>query len=268
MKKVLTIAGSDSGAGAGIQADLKAIAAMGVYGTSAITSITAQNTIGVRQVFNLPISIIEAQVDAVLEDIGADAIKTGMLATGEIISLVARKIKEYHIEKLVVDPVMVATSGDALLEREAVGAIISELIPLAMVVTPNMKEAEILTGLTLESEADMEAAAQKIFAMGPHNVVIKGGHRKEDALDIIYNGREFLYLRGKRVATKNNHGTGCTYSAVMAALLAQGFLPFEAAARAKEYVTAGLENSLDIGKGRGPVDHFYFLDKWPCKMAD
>jgi len=260
MKKVLTIAGSDSGAGAGIQADLKAIAAMGAYGTTAITSITAQNTLGVKGVYNLPLEMIEAQIDAVMEDISADAVKTGMLATREIILLVSKKVKEYKMDKLVVDPVMVATSGDILLENDAVDTLIHELMPLAEVVTPNIKEAEVLSGLTIDTIHDMEAAAKQIAKMGPKYVIVKGGHRREDAMDILYDGKETFYFPGERVNTNNTHGTGCTYSAALAACIAQEITMIDAVGRVKQYITKGLANSLAIGKGSGPVNHFWMLN--------
>ena len=264
MRKVMTIAGSDSGAGAGIQADLKAIAAMGAYGTTAITSITAQNTLGVKRVYNLPLEIIEAQIDTVMEDISAHAVKTGMLATREIILLVSKKIKEYKMDKLVVDPVMVATSGDILLENDAVETLIHELMPLAEIVTPNIKEAEVLSGLTIHTIHDMEAAAKQIAKMGPNYVIVKGGHRREDAMDILYDGKEIFYFPGERVNTNNTHGTGCTYSAALAACIAQEMTMTDAVTRVKQYITGGLANSLAIGKGNGPVDHFWMLNA-PCK---
>ena len=261
MKKVMTIAGSDSGAGAGIQADLKAIAAMGAYGTTSITSVTVQNTLGVKGAYNLPLEIIEAQIDAIMEDISAHAMKTGMLATKEIILLVSKKVKEYRVNKLVVDPVMVATSGDILLESDAVETLIHELLPLAEIVTPNIKEAEVLSGLTIDTIHDMEVAAKKIAKMGPSYVIIKGGHRREDAMDILYNGKEVLYFPGERVDTNNTHGTGCTYSAALAACIAQEMAMVDAVGRVKKYITGGLVNSLSIGKGSGPVDHFWTFAK-------
>ena len=262
MKKVMTIAGSDSGAGAGIQADLKAIAAMGAYGTTALTSVTIQNTLGVKGVYNLPLEIIEGQIDAIMEDISSHAVKTGMLATKEIISLVSKKVKEYKINKLVVDPVMVAASGDVLLESDAVQTLIYELLPLAEVVTPNIEEAEVLTGLTISNIYDMEAAAKKIAKMGPNYVIVKGGHRSEDATDILYNGEEIFHFPGDKIDTNNIHGTGCTYAAALAACIAQEMTVIDAVGKAKQYITGGLVNSLSIGKGSGPVNHFWmFGDK-------
>ena len=260
MKKVMTIAGSDSGAGAGLQADLKAIAAMGAYGTTAITSVTVQNTLGVREVCNLPLEIVEAQIDAIMEDISAHTIKTGMLATKEIVLLVSKKVKEYKIHKLVVDPVMVATSGDILLENDAIETLIHELMPLAEVVTPNVKEAEVLSGLIIHTIHDMEKAAKKIAEMGPKYVIVTGGHREEDATDILYDGEEIFYFPGERVNTNNTHGTGCTYSAALAACIAQEMAMIDAVGKVKQYITGGLVNSLDVGEGSGPVDHFWMLE--------
>ena len=260
MKKVMTIAGSDSGAGAGIQADLKAIAAMGAYGTTAITSVTVQNTLGVWGVCNLPLEIVEAQIDAIMEDISTHAAKTGMLATKEIILLVSKKVKEYKIHKLVVDPVMVATSGDILLENDAVETLIHELIPLAEVVTPNVKEAEVLSGVTIHTIQDMEAAAKKIAEMGPKYVIVTGGHIEGDATDILYDGKEIFYFSGKRIHTNNTHGTGCTYSAALAACIAQEITVIDAVGKVKQYITGALVNSLSIGKGSGPVDHFWMTE--------
>ena len=259
MKKVMTIAGSDSGAGAGIQADLKAIAAMGAYGTTAITSVTVQNTLGVKGVCNLPLEVIADQIDAIMEDISAHAVKTGMLATREIILLVSKKIKEHKIDKLVVDPVMVATSGDILLKNDAVETLIHELMPLAEVVTPNINEAEVLSGIAIQTIYDMEIAAKKIAEMGPKYVIVTGGHRKEDVTDILYNGKETFYLPGMRINTNNTHGTGCTYSAALAACIAQEITMIEAVGRVKQYITGALANSLNIGKGSGPVDHFWIF---------
>jgi hydroxymethylpyrimidine/phosphomethylpyrimidine kinase len=260
MRKVMTIAGSDSGGGAGIQADLKAIAAMGAYGTTAITSVTVQNTLGVKDVCNLPLEIVEAQIDAIMEDISAHAAKTGMLATKEIILLVSRKIKEYKIDKLVVDPVMVATSGDILLESNAIETLIQELLPLAEVVTPNIQEAEVLSGITIHTIQDMERAAEKIGEMGSKYVIVKGGHRAEDATDILYDGKEIFYFPAERINTNNTHGTGCTYSAALAACIAQGMSMTDAVGRVKQYITGGIINSLSIGKGSGPVDHFWMFE--------
>ncbi|MGH7810728.1 MAG: bifunctional hydroxymethylpyrimidine kinase/phosphomethylpyrimidine kinase, partial [Candidatus Binatia bacterium] len=203
IRKVLTIAGSDSGAGAGIQADLKTFAALGVYGTTAITAITAQNTVGVRQVLALSPKLVGAQIDAVIDDIGAHALKTGMLANAAIIEIVAQKIRQYRLKNLVVDPVMVATSGDLLIKRNAVAALRRRLIPLAAVVTPNLPEAEELSGMKLRAAEEIREAARRIFAMGAKAVVIKGGHLKGPAVDLFYDGKKFSALNAPRIRTKN-----------------------------------------------------------------
>jgi hydroxymethylpyrimidine/phosphomethylpyrimidine kinase len=256
-RKALTIAGSDSGAGAGIQADLKTFAALGVYGTSAITAITAQNTVGVTQVFALNAELIAAQIDAVVDDIGVHALKTGMLANAEIIEIVAKKVQEHRLKKLVVDPVMVATSGDLLIEKNAVAALRSRLMPLAAVVTPNIPEAEELTGITLRSSEDIEEAARKIVALGATTVVIKGGHRKGPAQDLFYDGKRFRALSAPRIRTKNTHGSGCTFSAAIAAYLAKGESVERAVALAKKYITGAIRAGFAVGAGHSPVHHFH-----------
>jgi len=262
IRKALTIAGSDSGAGAGIQADLKTFAALGVYGTSAITAITAQNTVGVTQVLALNPKLVAAQIDAVIDDIGAHALKTGMLASASIIEIVARKIREHRLNKLVVDPVMVATSGDLLIKRNAVAALRSRLIPLAAVVTPNIPEAEQLTGMELRTFADITESARRIVRMGAKSVVIKGGHRKGPAVDLFYDGKTFSALVAPRIRTKNTHGTGCTFSAAIAAYLAKGESVERAVALAKQYITAAIRKSFTIGAGHSPVHHFHRFWKY------
>ncbi|HEX9444796.1 MAG TPA: bifunctional hydroxymethylpyrimidine kinase/phosphomethylpyrimidine kinase [Candidatus Binatia bacterium] len=255
--KALTIAGSDSGAGAGIQADLKTFAAHGVYGTSVVTAITAQNTRGVTAIFELPPEIVAAELDAVLEDIGAGAVKTGMLANAAIIEVVAEKIRRYRLKNLVVDPVMVAKSGDLLLQTEAIEALKSRLIPLAAVVTPNLPEAEELTGIHGTRLKNMEEAARRIVGMGARSVVIKGGHRRGPAADLFYDGKKFRSFTAARIRTRNTHGTGCTFSAAIAANLARGEKLEEAVARAKGYMTRAIQKSFSIGAGHSPVHHFY-----------
>jgi hydroxymethylpyrimidine/phosphomethylpyrimidine kinase len=255
--KALTIAGSDSGAGAGIQADLKTFAALGVYGTSAITAITAQNTRGVTQIFELSPALVAAQIDAVIEDIGADAAKTGMLANAAIIEAVAEKIREYDLKNLVVDPVMVAKSGDLLLRADAIDALKSRLIPLAAVVTPNLPEAEQLTGIHGTRLNDLKEAARRIVGLGAKSVVIKGGHRKGPAVDLFYDGKKFRSFSAARVPTKNTHGTGCTFSAAIAANLAKGEKLEGAVAHAKAYMTRAIRSGFAVGAGHSPVNHFY-----------
>ncbi len=257
IRKVLTIAGSDSGAGAGIQADLKTFAALGVYGTSAITAITAQNTLGVTRVLALSPKLVAAQIDAVIDDIGAHALKTGMLANAAIIEIVAQMIRERRLKTVVVDPVMVATSGDLLIKKNAVASLRDKLLPLAAVITPNLPEAEELTGMKLRSAADIGAAAQRIVEMGARTVVIKGGHLKGPAVDLFYDGKKFSSLSAPRIRTQNTHGTGCTFSAAIAAFLARGERVETAVALAKKFITSAIRSSFAIGAGHSPVHHFY-----------
>ncbi|MFZ5943543.1 MAG: bifunctional hydroxymethylpyrimidine kinase/phosphomethylpyrimidine kinase [Bacillota bacterium] len=263
MRKILTIAGSDSGGGAGIQADLKTITVLGGYGASVITSITAQNTQGVQGVYNLPGEFVDKQLDSVLSDINIHAAKTGMLANSEIIQRVAKKVKEYSLQKLVVDPVMVATSGDILLEKDAIDILKNELIPLAYILTPNLSEAQVLIGGSkITCLKEMEQAATEIFKLGPKNILIKGGHLGEDATDILFDGKDFIYFTTGKINTKNTHGTGCTLSAAIATFLGFGFSTEEAVRKAKDYLTKALEfgKDLSIGSGSGPVNHSYCLN--------
>jgi hydroxymethylpyrimidine/phosphomethylpyrimidine kinase len=255
--RALTIAGSDSGGGAGIQADLKTFAAFGVYGMSALTAVTAQNTVGVFGVEELPLSFIAAQIDAVMNDIGADAAKTGMLSSAPIVALVADKVREHRIVNLVVDPVMVAKSGDPLLAEDARAAVHDLLLPMSLVVTPNAPEAEALTGVRVDGVESMREAAARLHAQGVRWVVVKGGHLpiEGEAVDLVYDGDEFTELRSPRFPTKNTHGTGCTFSAAIAAGLARGLGPLDAIRRAKSYVSRAIEHSLAIGRGHGPTNH-------------
>ena len=255
----LTIAGSDSGGGAGIQADLKTFAALGVYGTSALTAITAQNTVGVTAVYEIPTDIIVAQITAVIGDIGTDAVKTGMLSNSAIVEVVAQALKRHRVERLVVDPVMVAKSGDSLLQPEAVDAVRTQLLPLAAVLTPNIPEAEVLTGMTISSQEDMRRAAQLIVGMGARGVVVKGGHLEGPATDLFYDGSQFREFTAPRIDTVNTHGTGCTFASAVAAGLAKGMNVLDAVAQAKEYVTEAIRRSFPIGRGHGPLNHFYQL---------
>jgi hydroxymethylpyrimidine/phosphomethylpyrimidine kinase len=257
--RALTIAGSDSGGGAGIQADLKTFAAFGVYGTSAITAVTAQNTREVTGWLAMPPELVAKQIDAVLSDIGADAVKTGMLANAAIIETVAAKMREHGVEDLVVDPVMVAKGGHQLLERDAVSALVRELLPLALVVTPNLPEAEVLTGRPIASWDDARGAAARIVEMGARAVVIKGGHFEEEAssTDLLYDGRQYRAFKAIRVRTPNTHGTGCTFSSAIAAGLAKGMQLGDAVALAKSYVTLAIQHAYPVGHGHGPVHHFY-----------
>ncbi|MEA1936411.1 MAG: bifunctional hydroxymethylpyrimidine kinase/phosphomethylpyrimidine kinase [Thermodesulfobacteriota bacterium] len=255
VKRVLTIAGSDSGGGAGIQADLKTITVLGGFGMSVITALTAQNTLGVHGVHEVPEDFIEKQFDAVATDIGIDAAKTGMLATTQILKIIAKKIKEYEIEKLVVDPVMVAKGGVPLIEEEAQNSLIKELIPLALVITPNIPEAEVLSKIKISSVDDMKKSAEIVYGLGAKNVVIKGGHLTGDAVDILYDGKDFHEFTSERIDTLDTHGTGCTYSAAIATGLASGKTVFEAVKMAKEYITTAVRFSLRIGEGHGPTNH-------------
>jgi hydroxymethylpyrimidine/phosphomethylpyrimidine kinase len=255
--KALTIAGSDSGGGAGIQADLKTFAALGVYGMSAITAITAQNTCGVSAVQGIDPDVVAAQIRAVVTDIGVGAAKTGMLFSAEIIRAVATTVRDLDLQLLVVDPVMVATSGARLLQREAEESVRQDILPLAMVVTPNLAETEVLVGRKVASLEEMQAAAEQIVAGGARAVVVKGGHAITKATDVFYDGNRMELLRSEVVATSNTHGTGCTFSAAICAYLARGAELLEAVRRAKTYITGALHHSLTIGQGSGPVGHFW-----------
>ena len=257
VKTAMTIAGSDSGGGAGIQADLKTFSALGVYGTSAITAITAQNTQGVTRVLELPPDLVAAQIDAIVSDIGADAVKTGMLANSAIIEVVADRVRQHGLTNLVVDPVMVAKSGDHLLREEAVAALRELLLPLALVVTPNIPEAEVLVGRKLEGPDDLRRAAEEIGALGARHVVLKGGHRDGPAVDLYYDGRSFHEFAVPRVDTSSTHGTGCTFASAIAAGLAKGSTVREAVAMAKAYITKALQSAYPVGHGHGPVHHFF-----------
>jgi hydroxymethylpyrimidine/phosphomethylpyrimidine kinase len=262
VKRVLTIAGSDSGGGAGIQADLKTITALGCFGMSVITALTAQNTLGVTGIHEVPADFVALQFDAVASDIGIDAAKTGMLASADILLVVAGKVRQYGIEKLVVDPVMVAKGGASLIREDAREALIRELIPLACVVTPNIPEAEVLSGLSIVAEQDMKAAAAVIHELGARHVVVKGGHLSGTATDIFFDGRRFYSFSTERIATKDTHGTGCTFSAAIAAGLADGMSVYEAVGAAKTYIQEAIRNAWRIGGGHGPTNHFapVFLD--------
>ncbi len=256
--RALTIAGSDSSGGAGIQADLKVFNSMGVYGMSAITALTAQNTMGVRRVDVMEKEMVQAQIDACLEDIGADSVKTGMLANSQLVKIVRERISYYQVKNLVIDPVMISKTGVYLLEEEARNSLKEELLPLSHIITPNIFEAEELTGLKVKTLAEMADAARALHELGASWVVIKGGHLKGDPLDLVYNGKEFFELTGKRVVTKNTHGTGCSYSAAITAGLAQGLAPMEAIKQAKKFIEWGIANSHEVGSGYGPTNHFYY----------
>lgn len=256
----LTIAGSDSGGGAGVQADLKTFMALGVYGMSAITAITAQNTVEVRAVQEMTPEMVAAQIDAVAADLGIDGVKTGMLSSAPIVRAVAERLRHWGLGPiLVVDPVMVAKSGDRLLREDAVRALIDELLPLAAVVTPNIPEAEVLVGHAIHSDDDVRAAAREIQALGPRSVVIKGGHRAGDATDLFVEGAREIRLEARRIDTRSTHGTGCTFSAAIAARVALGDDLEDAVQAAKAYLTAALEHASPMGGGHGPVAHDWAL---------
>ena len=254
---VMSIAGSDSGGGAGIQADLKTIAANGAYGTTAVTAITAQNTIGVNDIKEMPVDLVESQIDAVIKDIGVDAVKTGMLSSVEMVSCVSRKIKEYSIQKFVLDPVMVSTSGDSLLREDAVDSIKKFLMPLCMVITPNGPEAEKLTGIKVVDLDSARDASIELVRMGASAAVVKGGHLKGPATDVLYDGKEFRMFTTKRIDSQNTHGTGCTFASAIATGLAFNRSLRDSVSLAKAYVTGGIRNGLSLGSGNGPLNHFH-----------
>jgi len=264
MRSALTIAGSDSGAGAGIQADLKTFAAAGVYGTCAITAVTAQNTLGVAAWEPVATDLVIAQIEAIAGDIPPDAVKTGMLANAAIVEAVAAAIGGLDLPNLVVDPVMVAKGGDRLLEDDAVAAIKVHLLKLAEVVTPNIPEAEVLTGMSIRTLADMRDAARRIHGLGPRVVVVKGGHLDGKAsgdlvVDAVCTAQEAFEVRGPRVATRHTHGTGCTFAAAIAAQLAIGHPVEEAVRWAREYLEGAIRHAPKLGAGHGPLQHFWRL---------
>ena len=268
MKKVLTIAGSDSSGGAGIQADLKTMLANGVYGMSAITALTAQNTLGVRSVMEASPAFLADQIDAVFSDIRPDAVKIGMVSSGKLIEVIAEKLKEYHAKHVVVDPVMVATSGARLIEEEAIHVLKERLLPIAEVITPNIPEAEVLAEMKIQSEKDMEEAAKIIGQKYGCAVLCKGGHQINDANDLLYQNGVLTWFKGRRIDNPNTHGTGCTLSSAIASHLArQKALP-EAIEAAKAYLSGALESMLDLGLGSGPLDHGFDLKSRWIKKED
>ena len=255
--KALTIAGSDSGGGAGIQADLKTFSAFRVFGMSVITAVTAQNSVGVQGVFNLPPEFVGRQIDSVLSDFDADAVKIGMLSTAAIIGEVAERLRAHGREgKIVLDPVMIAKSGDPLLQPEARAALVKELLPLALLITPNLHEAEALAGMPVATESDMEEAARRILALGAKNVLVKGGHLRDAATDILWNGRDLTRFTTVRLDSTSTHGTGCTFASAIAACLARGYALRDAISEAKAYVTAAIREGFQVGRGVGALRHF------------
>lgn len=258
MRTALTIGGSDSGGGAGIQADLKTFAAHGVYGTSAITAVTAQNTLGVTAWQALPADLVIAQIEAIAGDIGADAVKTGMLANAAIVEAVAAAIDSLELPLVVVDPVMIAKGGERLLEEEAVAAMRAELLPRAHIVTPNVPEAEVLAGMAIGSLDDMREAGRRILALGPRVVLVKGGHLEgAESIDVACTATGTFEIHGARIASRSTHGTGCTLSSAIAANLARGLSDRESIERAREYLEGAIRHAPAIGRGHGPLNHFW-----------
>ena len=260
MKTALTIAGSDCSGGAGIQADLKTMTMNGGYAMSAITALTAQNTTGVRGIQESSPEFLQQQIDAVFEDIYPDAVKIGMVASTELIHVIAERLKYYHAKNIVVDPVMVATSGSALMKNDAVQTLVDELLPIAALVTPNIPEAQVLSGLTIATKADMIAAAKEIEDRYHCAVLLKGGHSVNDANDLLYANGELIWFEGKRIDNPNTHGTGCTLSSAIASNLAKGYTLSDAVRRAKNYISGALSAMLDLGSGSGPMNHAFDLN--------
>ena len=256
----LTIAGSDCSGGAGIQADLKTMTMNGVYAMSVITAMTAQNTTGVRAIQESSPEFLRQQLDAVFEDITPEAVKIGMVASRELIQVIADRLRYYGAKNVVVDPVMVATSGSSLMKTDAVQTLMEELLPLAAVVTPNIPEAEVLSGIAIENEADMAVAAEKIGGQHHCAVLLKGGHSINDANDLLYTNGNMVWFNGKRIDNPNTHGTGCTLSSAIAANLAKGLTLYEAVERAKAYISGALAAMLDLGKGSGPMNHGFAME--------
>ena len=259
MKTALTVAGSDCSGGAGIQADLKTMTMNGVYAMSAITALTAQNTTGVRAIQESTPEFLKQQLDAIFQDIYPDAVKIGMVSSCQLIRVIADRLKYYDAKNVVVDPVMVATSGSALMKTDAARTLVEELIPLASLVTPNVPEAEILSGLTIKTKEDMMTAAKQLGDRYHCAVLLKGGHSINDANDLLYANGELIWFEGKRIDNPNTHGTGCTLSSAIAANLAKGFTLAESVQRAKNYISGALGAMLDLGKGSGPMNHAFDL---------
>lgn len=252
--KALTIAGSDPSGGAGIQADLKTFSRLRVYGMAVIAALTAQNTTGVSDVMDVPPEFVRKQLDSVLSDIRPDAAKTGMLSTAGIVEVVAGKVREYGLTKLVIDPVMLSTSGASLLNPGARLIFRQQLLPLALLITPNLEEAQDLTGKQVRTVEDMEEAALRIHGLGARNVLVKGGHLESDPVDVLFDGKDFSHLHSERIATRNAHGTGCVLSAAITAHLALGKSLADAVRLGKEFVTQAIQNGLELGRGNGPCD--------------
>ncbi|MDY2713607.1 MAG: bifunctional hydroxymethylpyrimidine kinase/phosphomethylpyrimidine kinase [Candidatus Faecivivens sp.] len=259
MKTALTIAGSDCSGGAGIQADLKTMTVNGVYAMSAITALTAQNTTGVAGILEVTPDFLKQQIDMIFDDIRPDAVKIGMVSSSALIRVIAERLRFYHAENIVVDPVMVATSGSALMKNDAVETLIDQLLPLATLVTPNIPEAQVLSGMSIETEEEMEAAARKIGDACHCAVLVKGGHNINDANDLLYTDGKLQWFYGKRIDNPNTHGTGCTLSSAIAANLAKGYPLTQSVQKAKEYISGALAAMLDLGNGSGPMNHAFML---------
>jgi len=259
MKQVLTIAGSDSGAGAGIQADLKTFSALGVYGLSVITSVTAQNTQGVIGIEDLSLEIVDKQLEVIFSDIRVDAIKIGMVSKEDIIKIISENLQKRNCKNIILDPVMISETGHSLLAKEAVDSLLNDLCPLSFLITPNLPEAEAILDQNINTVKEMKKAAKKIYNFGTENVLLKGGHLKGEAIDILFDGHDFFEYNVKRINTKNTHGTGCTYSSAIAAYIARGYKLPEAIDKAKKYITKALKYSIDIGKGSGTPNRFFSI---------
>ena len=261
LQVAMTIAGSDSGGGAGIQADLKTFAALGVHGTSAITAITAQNTLDVTDVLELPPELVVAQIDAIVSDLGVAAAKTGMLSSARIIEAVAGAVRRHEISLLVVDPVMVAKGGARLLRDDAVDALRTILLPLAAVITPNLPEAEVLLGRSITTLDERRDAAEELVRLGARAAVVKGGHAEGDAVDVFADGEQLIELSSSRIDTANTHGSGCAFSAAITSYLALGLSPVDAVRRAKAFISSAIEFSIEVGKGHGPVNPMFEITR-------
>lgn len=257
MHKSLTIAGSDSSGGAGIQADLKTMTALGVYGMSAITALTAQNTTGVQSIFEVTPKFLEEELDSIFTDIFPDSVKIGMVSNADLIRVISKKLREYNAKNIVVDPVMVSTSGSKLMADGAKDTLLSELFKVADIITPNIPEAEALTGQSIKSKDDMVEAAKKIGEFFEGYILLKGGHSADDADDLLYKNSEKIWIKGERIENPNTHGTGCTLSSAIASYLAMGHDVPESVHLAKEFITGAISAKLDLGKGRGPLNHMW-----------
>ena len=267
MKTALTIAGSDCSGGAGIQADIKTMTMNGVYAMSAVTALTAQNTTGVRAIQEATPDFLKQQIDAVFEDIRPDAVKIGMVSSGELIRMIADRLRHYGAKNVVIDPVMAATSGSALMKNDAVQTLVEELLPVSTLVTPNIPEARVLSGLTIETKEDMVAAAKQIGDSYHCAVLLKGGHSINDANDLLWANGEAVWFEGRRISNPNTHGTGCTLSSAIASNLAKGFSLAESVQRAKDYISGALAAMLDLGEGSGPMNHAFDLQGEYAKEA-